>query len=220
MFHRTKLSKFLLVAALVAGFSAALPVTANAQVAVYPGMTIRTSDRLCTVGATGEIGTQKYAVTAAHCAEPNATVYDDNGTRIGWYAETSGDDVTTNSLGFALVRLDKTVAARASNGSFGLGSANTEAYIGQGVCHIGWATRSCGAVVRNAANYFITDFTSDKGDSGGPVFHTNLNGGADFLGLLIGTNPDGQVIVETAAYVREQIDATFNGAYHFTWYTS
>ncbi|WP_157573845.1 hypothetical protein [Nocardia jejuensis] len=213
-FYRAKASTILGAAVIAVTFMAASPSTANArQILVYPGMTIQAGNRICTVGATGEIGGQKYAVTAAHCAEPNAYVSDDRGDKIGFFAETFGDDTNTDNLGFALIRLTGKLTVRA-----GIDSAESAYRVGESVCHTGYASGTvCGAITKSATNYLVADFPSARGDSGGVVFRPTAGDG-DFLGILIGTKTDGQVIVESARYIRETIDANFNTGYHFSWH--
>ncbi|MFE7800516.1 trypsin-like serine protease [Nocardia sp. NPDC057440] len=219
MHYRNRLSMLVTVAALAVYLGVGFPATAQAQVTAYPGMTIRTADRICSVGATGHMGSAQYAVTAAHCFQQRARVYNANGGVIGWFEQSYGDDSTVANLGFALIRLANNVGISASLGTFGIQSTYTEPFVGEGVCHVGSATSwTCGTITSVADNHFITDFYADRGDSGGIVYNQTPEGRAAFLGILIGGMESGGVVVETAGYLRDTIDARAVGNDSFRWY--
>ncbi|WP_431949786.1 trypsin-like serine protease [Nocardia lijiangensis] len=219
MNYRNKLTQLLLATALATGPIAAFPAAAQAQGVAYPGMTITTGNSICSVGATGHMGGAQYAVTAAHCFQAGKRVYDENGSLIGWYEQSHGDDATIGGIGFALIRLAAGVSVSASLGNFGIESTYTDAQVGQEVCHIGWATNwTCGRVTEVGDTFFLADFAVDKGDSGGIVYFPTPEGRAAFLGIVIGTLESGGVLVESANYLREMIDAHAEGPDHFRWY--
>ncbi|MGV9611139.1 trypsin-like serine protease [Nocardia xishanensis] len=219
MNYRNKLTQLLLATALVTGLGAMFPAAANAQGVAYPGMTITTGESICSVGATGHMGEAKYAVTAAHCFQEGRRVYDENGRLIGWYEQSHGDDATIGGIGFALIRLAAGVGVSASLGNFGIESTYTDARVGQEVCHVGWATNwTCGRVSEVGDTFFVADFAADKGDSGGIVYFPTPQGRAAFLGIVIGTLESGGVLVESANYLRDAIDAHAQGPDHFRWY--
>ncbi|MFQ6325821.1 trypsin-like serine protease [Nocardia sp. CWNU-33] len=219
MHYRNTLSMSVIVAALAVCLGVGFPATAQVQVTAYPGMTIRTADRICSVGATGHMGSAQYAVTAAHCFQQGARVYDANGGLVGWFEQSYGDDSTVANLGFALIRLANNVGISASLGTFGIQSTYTEPFVGEGVCHVGWATTwTCGTITSIGDHYFITDFNADRGDSGGIVYNQTPEGRAAFLGILIGGRESGGVVVETANYLRDTIDAHAVGYDSFRWY--
>ncbi|MFQ6392208.1 trypsin-like serine protease [Nocardia sp. KC 131] len=219
MRYRNRLAMLITAAVLTVSFGAGSPATAQSQLTAYPGMTIRTTDRICSVGATGHMGSAQYAVTAAHCFQQGERVFDKNGGFIGWFEQSYGDDSTVANLGFALIRLANNVGLSASLGTFGIQSTSTDPFVGEGVCHVGWATTwSCGTITELGESYFVTDLSADRGDSGGIVYNQTSEGRAAFLGILIGGRESGGVIVETASYLRNTIDAHATGTDHFRWY--
>jgi hypothetical protein len=106
----------------------------------------------------------------------------------------------------------KTSPSLPSLGNFGIQSTYTDPYVEQDVCHIGWAAEwTRGSITSVNGSCFVTDFATDKCDSGGIVYHRTPEGRAAFLGILIGMKEGGGIIVESANYLRDTIDANATG---------
>lgn len=203
-------------------FSAGFPTVAYAQIGVAaPGMTIHTGTRICALGATGYIGGAEYGVTAAHCYEEGKTVYSAGGRVIGHYEQAFGSDASIADMGFALIRLSPdTIMQAFLPGKIRINTADSAPYVGEEVCHIGTGTgHTCGHITSVGNGHFIADFPSEKGDSGGIVYHRAADNRVDFLGILIGSIEGSGALIESAQYLRDSINSHAGGSEPFQWYT-
>ncbi|RDI63768.1 hypothetical protein [Nocardia pseudobrasiliensis] len=217
MRYRVRLPSLLptLFAALI--LTTALPAQAHAAARIaVPGMALDTDDKRCSLGLSGSVGGTEYGVTAAHCFQDGKDVFAHDGYRVGVYERGFGTDDTVDDLGFALVRYAPNIgsAATMANG-LTITSADAGAAVGDQICHVGSTTGdACGTVTGVHGDYFVADFPSDKGDSGGIVYRRSGEA-ADFLGILIGTEEGGGIVVETANHLRDTISAHAGGP--FDW---
>lgn len=214
MQYRRRLPRFLLIIGVAVGVVGVSPAIGEAKPAyASPGIVISTGRTECTLGITGDMDGVAYGVTAAHCFEAGKAVYSGRQrSLIGWYEHVFGNDQTTGDLGFALIKLAPGAI------TYTVGTAHLAPRIGQSVCHFGATTaETCGKVTHVERNYFLTDFHSEKGDSGSIVYQQGPGGpndSVDFLGILIGTGERG-VIVESAKYLRDTIRAQTGGNFEF-----
>ncbi|MCM6777686.1 S1 family peptidase [Nocardia sp. CDC159] len=213
-----RLPNFLIILAAVLAMATAGPPEARAAMGIAaPGMALNTDDKRCSLGLSGHIGDIQYGVTAGHCFQGGKAVFAHDGFRMGVYEQGFGSDDTVEQLGFALVRYEPNVAAAATlPDRLTITSAEAVPAVGEEVCHIGSTTgTTCGPVTAVQNGYFVADFPSEKGDSGGIVYRRGGPGAADFLGILIGTKEGGGIVVESASYLRDTISAHTGG--RFEW---
>ncbi len=182
-------------AALVA-LAGAPTAAAQSSVLVYPGMEIRQTATVCTLGFVDM--TARIGYSAGHC-RGEGPVTDRNGRVIG--VVTNSRDNTPDG---AVVRTDQVIADYQTiklNNSVTLSDflpggrqlvVDPAATLtpGQPVCHFGIMTgESCGAVERINNGWFTmaNGVVSQKGDSGGPVYTVGPDGRAAIVGLFNST---------------------------------
>ncbi|MFI5778745.1 S1 family peptidase [Nocardia sp. NPDC051570] len=218
MQHRFRLPSLLSTVAAALAMVTSIPVQAHAAPGfAVPGMALSTDEKRCSLGLSGYIGGAEYGVTAGHCFEDGKDVYAHDGFRMGAYEQGFGSDDTVGDLGFALVRYAPNIASVGTlTNHLTITSADATPATGEEVCHIGSTTGdTCGTVTAVQDEYFVADFPSEKGDSGGIVYRRTSGGTADFLGILIGAKEGGGIVVESANHVRDTIGAHAGGP--FQW---
>ncbi|MGV9676389.1 hypothetical protein ACWDSJ_14005 [Nocardia sp. NPDC003482] len=219
MHHPFRLPRLLLALAAALALAVAIPSQARAAMGTAsPGMALNTDDKRCSLGLSGFLGGVEYGVTAGHCFEGGKDVFAHDGSRVGVYDQGFGTDDTVGDLGFALVRYASSVTAASTlSNRLTITTADGTAAVGDEVCHVGSTTGiTCGTVTALQNGYFVADFPSEKGDSGGIVYRRSGRDTADFLGILIGTKDGGGIVVESANYLRDTINAHAGG--HFDWH--
>ncbi|OBF35873.1 hypothetical protein A5724_14640 [Mycobacterium sp. ACS1612] len=172
------------------------PAHATPGVLVFPGMEVRQGTNVCTLGYVDP--QMRVAFTAGHCRgsgqvtdrdgnvigsqagfrdnTPNGATVDTNHQIADWEAISLTPDVAVNNIlpgGRALVS-DPGVAPAP----------------GLPVCHFGVVTgESCGTIeaVNNGWFTMANGVVSQKGDSGGPVYHLTSDGRAVIVGMFNST---------------------------------
>lgn len=210
----------LISALLLAAATVAAPANAAYQVRIYPGMAIRTTGQVCSVGLLGHIGDTKYAITAGHCFESGAQVRDEDGRRIGAY-EHGVPDGDVDNLGFAMVRLADNVVVSAKTDEIAISAVDSDPAVGQRVCKEGTRTgTTCGVISSIADTHMRTSFTVDHGDSGGIVYSPVSYGMGLFVGIVVGTGAD-FTLVQPAVRLGELIRQRGpHGSDDFRWYVA
>ncbi|KAA8968202.1 hypothetical protein [Mycobacterium sp.] len=201
--------------------AAGMGPTAKAdQVVVFPGMEIHQAGHLCTLGYVDPV--RRVAFTAGHChGDGPVTDEDDHviGTSATFRANTAdgapvaadqfvadyesivlADDVTPNNVlpGGRVLESIPGVVARP----------------GEPVCHFGIVTgESCGTIASVNNGWFTIGhgFTSEKGDSGGPVYVVNGPGRAAIVGLFNSIWGDFRTAVSWQA-IAQQVAEDVQGA--------
>ncbi|MBF6174528.1 hypothetical protein [Nocardia blacklockiae] len=210
----------LVIALLVAAFTVVSPAHAAGEVRVSPGMSIRTAGQVCSVGMTGHIGPDKYAITAGHCFERGAQVRDGNGRHLGSY-EFGVPDGEVDDLGFAMVRLADNVVVSAKTDEVAITAVDSDPKVGQKVCKLGSRTgKTCGTISSVSDTNLRTTFPVDHGDSGGIVYSPTSYGMALFVGIVVGTGSD-FTLVEPAVRLGDQIQRRGpDRSESFRWYVA
>ncbi len=210
----------LISALLLAAGTVATPASAAGQVRIYPGMAIKTSGQVCSVGLLGHIGDVKYAITAGHCFEAGAQVRDEDGRRIGAY-EQGVPDGDVDNLGFAMVRLADNVVVSAKTDEVAIAAVDSDPAVGQRVCKEGTRTgTTCGTISNIADTHMRTTFTVDHGDSGGIVYSPTSYGMGLFVGIVVGTGAD-FTLVQPAVRLGDMIRRRGpDGSDDFRWYVA
>jgi hypothetical protein len=177
----------------------ALP-SAQAQatpgVPVFPGMEVRQGTNVCTLGFVDPQA--RVAFTAGHC-RGSGGVNDRDGNPIGTQAvfrdnTPNGATVDTNYqiADWEAISLAPDVAV-SNNLPSGRPLVSDPAIVpvaGMPVCHFGVITgESCGTIqaVNNGWFTMANGVTSQKGDSGGPVYNVMADGRAAIVGMFNST---------------------------------
>jgi hypothetical protein len=158
---------------------------------VFPGMEIHQDNHVCTLGYVDTAA--RIAYTAGHC-RGGGTVTDRERNVIGQMATfrddtPSGSTVATDQMisDYETIVLNPAVAV--SNilpGGRRLGAGGGGLAPGQAVCHFGVITAETCGTVESVNNGWFTmghGVTSQKGDSGGPVY-LNTGGAAQLVGIF------------------------------------
>jgi hypothetical protein len=176
------------------------PATAHAATPpVHAGTEIRVANNICSLGYVlpGADG-KAEGLTAGHCGKVGDVVTDRGGNHLGYIADSSGglagdiarirfDGLPQGSLTTWVPFDDRMLPVL---GSMTLAEVMESRPV---LCKVGRTTgQSCGAVARTYANnalQFVA--SSDKGDSGAPVYALG-DGGVFAVGVLFGSSVDGQ----------------------------
>jgi hypothetical protein len=172
------------------------PARATPGVLVYPGMEVRQGTNVCTLGYVDP--QMRIAFTAGHCRgsgqvtdrdgnvvgaqavfrdnTPNGATVDTNHQIADWEAITLAPDVGVNNIlpGGRQLIADPAIVP----------------VVGMPVCHFGVITgESCGTIeaVNNGWFTMANGVVSQKGDSGGPVYHLTPDGTAAIVGMFNST---------------------------------
>jgi len=186
----------LVISAAVVSAALAPIASADAGPVVSPGMEIRQSGVMCTLGFVDPVA--RIAFSAGHC-NASGPVTDRNGRFIG--VVTAAKDNTPDGT---VVRTDQvisdyetislasdvTINSILPGGRTLLADGIAPLAVGQQVCHFGVVTgESCGTIERVNNGWFTMEngVVSQKGDSGGPVYTPTANGKAVMVGLFNST---------------------------------
>jgi hypothetical protein len=172
------------------------PAKAMPGVLVFPGMEVRQGTNVCTLGYVDP--QTRIAFTAGHCRSsgpvsdragnvigseasfrdntPNGATIDTNHQIADWEAISLAPDVAVNNV--------------LPGGRQLIADPGIVPVVGLPVCHFGVVTgESCGSVesVNNGWFTMANGVVSQKGDSGGPVYHITPDGRAAIIGMFNST---------------------------------
>src|SRR6476660_10092394 len=172
------------------------PAQATPGVLVYPGMEVRQGTNVCTLGFVDP--QPRVAFTAGHCRGSGA-VNDRDGNPVGTQAAfrdntPDGATVDTNYqiADWEAISLAPDVAVNniLPSGRQLISDPAIVPVVGLPVCHFGVITgESCGTIQAVNNGWFTMDngVVSQKGDSGGPVYHITPDGSAAIVGMFNST---------------------------------
>lgn len=178
-----------------AGLLTTAPTAAAAVTPVaMPGMPIYQHDgdesTRCTLGyAASNASHEHLAVTAGHCGTVGAAVRDKAGYVIGEYVAVQPDNVGAHVYGYSIIKLRRTVATSAAITRTMELEQQAQSRAGDPVCMFGTTSgRKCGTVSDITPQVGRIDgFTSEPGDSGGPIVRMTDHA---LVGILISHNAD------------------------------
>lgn len=188
-----------LVAAVAAAIAVAVlpaPRSHADPVLVFPGMQIDQDNNLCTLGYVDP--TLRVAFTAGHCRGGGAVTDKDRRLigKLATFRDNTPNGATVNTdqqiADYEAIVLNDDVALNnvLPSGRPLESEPGLAVHPGDAVCHFGVITgESCGTVesVNNGWFTMSHGVTSQKGDSGGPVYLVGSGGPARIVGLFNST---------------------------------
>ena len=217
--RRLAMRAYAAAAAVSAVAAGVLPATATADPpTVFPGMEIHQDNKVCTLGYVDP--GRRIAYTAGHCRGGGGTVTDWANNVIGHLATFRDNTPTGTTVATDQSISDYEAIALADNvgvsnvlpGGRPLESRPAALEPGQPICHFGVTTgETCGTVesVNNGWFTMSHGVTSQKGDSGGPVY-VSSGGAAQIVGIFNSVWGDFPAAVSWRA-ISEQANADLGG---------